>query len=115
MQAVRAVCDRGATVKKIFTVVDRLEGAAENPGKEDIELVATIRFATCLAERGSPSPVARFRGDPRDRKPRHREVVTSSGNQCNFQVIQDLGQSPHIDQWRHAMCDQLWNSTVINR
>jgi len=42
MQAVRAVCDRGATVKKIFTVVDRLEGAAENPGKEDIELVATI-------------------------------------------------------------------------
>jgi len=52
MQAVRAVCDRGATVKKIFTVVDRLEGAAENPVKEDIELVATIRFATCLAGEG---------------------------------------------------------------
>jgi orotate phosphoribosyltransferase len=37
MQAVRA---RGAAVKKIITLVDRLEGATENLGKEGIELVA---------------------------------------------------------------------------
>jgi orotate phosphoribosyltransferase len=40
MQAVREVRARGATVKKIITLVDRLEGAAENLGKEGIELVA---------------------------------------------------------------------------
>lgn len=39
MQAVRAVRDRGATVTKIITVVDRLEGAAENLAKAGIELV----------------------------------------------------------------------------
>jgi orotate phosphoribosyltransferase len=39
MQAVRAVRARGATVKKIISVVDRLEGAAENLAKEGIELV----------------------------------------------------------------------------
>lgn len=45
MEAVRAVRSRGATVKKIITIVDRLEGAAENLQKEAIELVAiyTIR------------------------------------------------------------------------
>ena len=37
MQAVRA---RGATVKNIITLVDRLEGATENLRKEGIELVA---------------------------------------------------------------------------
>ena len=39
MQAVRAVRERGATVTKIITVVDRLEGATENLLKEGIELV----------------------------------------------------------------------------
>jgi len=40
MQAVRAVRARGASVKKIITLVDRLEGASENLGKEGIALVA---------------------------------------------------------------------------
>ena len=40
MQAVRAVRERGARVAKIITLVDRLEGAGENLGKEGIELVA---------------------------------------------------------------------------
>ena len=40
MQAVRAVRERGARVAKIITLVDRLEGASENLGKEGIELVA---------------------------------------------------------------------------
>jgi orotate phosphoribosyltransferase len=39
LQAVRAVRARGATVKKIITVVDRKEGATENLKKEGIELV----------------------------------------------------------------------------
>jgi orotate phosphoribosyltransferase len=40
MQAVHAVRARGTTVKKIISVVDRLEGATENLRKEGIELVA---------------------------------------------------------------------------
>jgi orotate phosphoribosyltransferase len=40
MKAVRAVRGRGARVAKIITLVDRLEGARENLGKEGIELVA---------------------------------------------------------------------------
>ena len=40
MKAVHAVRARGATVKKIITLVDRLEGAEENLGKEGIALVA---------------------------------------------------------------------------
>jgi orotate phosphoribosyltransferase len=40
MKAVRAVRARGARVAKIITLVDRLEGASENLGKEGIELVA---------------------------------------------------------------------------
>jgi orotate phosphoribosyltransferase len=40
MQAVRAVRAKGATVKRIITIVDRLEGAAENLRKEGIELEA---------------------------------------------------------------------------
>ena len=40
MEAVRAVRARGATVKKVITIVDRLEGAAENLKKEGIDLVA---------------------------------------------------------------------------
>jgi orotate phosphoribosyltransferase len=38
MQAVHAVRARGATVTKIITIVDRLEGAAENFQKEGIAL-----------------------------------------------------------------------------
>jgi orotate phosphoribosyltransferase len=40
MKAVRAVRARGARVAKIITLVDRLEGASENLGKEGIELIA---------------------------------------------------------------------------
>jgi orotate phosphoribosyltransferase len=40
MQAVRAVRERGATIKKIITIVDRLEGATENLRKEGLELVS---------------------------------------------------------------------------
>jgi orotate phosphoribosyltransferase len=40
MKAVRAVRARGARIAKIITLVDRLEGASENLGKEGIELVA---------------------------------------------------------------------------
>ncbi|HEY6258853.1 MAG TPA: orotate phosphoribosyltransferase [Xanthobacteraceae bacterium] len=40
MKAVRAVRDQGGTVKKIVTIVDRGEGAAENLKKEGLELVA---------------------------------------------------------------------------
>jgi orotate phosphoribosyltransferase len=38
MQAVRAVRDRGATVATIITIVDRLEGAADNLKKEGLAL-----------------------------------------------------------------------------
>jgi orotate phosphoribosyltransferase len=40
MEAVRAARGRGATVKKIITIVDRLEGATENLAKEGIGLEA---------------------------------------------------------------------------
>jgi orotate phosphoribosyltransferase len=40
MQAVQAVRAQGATVKKVITIVDRLEGAADALKKEGIELVA---------------------------------------------------------------------------
>jgi orotate phosphoribosyltransferase len=40
MEAVKAVRAQGATVKKVVTIVDRLEGAADNLKKEGIELVA---------------------------------------------------------------------------
>ncbi len=39
MQAVRAVRERGATVDTIITIVDRLEGAADNLKKEGLRLV----------------------------------------------------------------------------
>jgi orotate phosphoribosyltransferase len=52
MQAVRPVRACGATVKKIITLVDWLEGAAQNLGKEGIEPVALfIRRAICSDER----------------------------------------------------------------
>src|SRR5262249_4113691 len=40
MQAVAAVRGRGARVKRIITLVDRLEGAQEKPGKEGPALIA---------------------------------------------------------------------------
>ena len=40
MQAVHAVRERGATVKKVITIVDRLQGATDNLAKEGIELVS---------------------------------------------------------------------------
>ena len=40
MEAVRAVRAQGGTVKKIITIVDRLEGAAGNLKKEGLELEA---------------------------------------------------------------------------
>jgi orotate phosphoribosyltransferase len=42
MEAVHAVRARGATVTKIITIVDRLEGAAENLQKEGIALEAVF-------------------------------------------------------------------------
>lgn len=38
MQAVQAVRAQGATIRRIITIVDRLEGAAENLRKEGLEL-----------------------------------------------------------------------------
>lgn len=45
MKAVNAAREQGCTVKKIVTIVDRLEGATENLKKEGLELVTvfTIR------------------------------------------------------------------------
>ena len=40
MQAVRAVRAQGAQIKRIITIVDRLEGARENLKREGIELTA---------------------------------------------------------------------------
>ena len=42
MQAVHAVRAQGATVKKIITIVDRLEGARENLKREGIDLEAVF-------------------------------------------------------------------------
>jgi orotate phosphoribosyltransferase len=40
MKAVQAVRDQGCRVKKILTIVDRLEGATENLKREGLELVS---------------------------------------------------------------------------
>jgi orotate phosphoribosyltransferase len=40
LEAVRAVREKGGTVKRIITIVDRLEGAKENLKKEGIDLEA---------------------------------------------------------------------------
>ena len=42
LQAVRAVRERGAIVKKVITVVDRLEGARHNLANEGVELVPIL-------------------------------------------------------------------------
>jgi orotate phosphoribosyltransferase len=39
IQAVRAVRERGAKIKRVITIVDRLEGATENLQREGLELV----------------------------------------------------------------------------
>lgn len=43
LKAVRAARERGCTVDKVVTVVDRQEGAAENLAREGIELVALFK------------------------------------------------------------------------
>jgi orotate phosphoribosyltransferase len=48
MQAVRAVRRQGATVKKIITIVDRLEGAVDNLKREHIELEAVFKAPELL-------------------------------------------------------------------
>jgi orotate phosphoribosyltransferase len=40
MQAVRAVREQGGTIKKVITIIDRVEGATENLRKEGLELVS---------------------------------------------------------------------------
>lgn len=49
MQAVRAVRQQGATVKKIITIVDRLEGAAKNLKEEGIDLEAVYTAPELLS------------------------------------------------------------------
>jgi orotate phosphoribosyltransferase len=49
MEAVKAVRAQGATVKKVVTIVDRLEGAAENLKKEGIELVPIFTISDLRA------------------------------------------------------------------
>jgi orotate phosphoribosyltransferase len=61
MQAVRAVREKGAHIKKIITIIDRQEGATENLQKEGLELISifrtqdfrqtqySTRFIACLA------------------------------------------------------------------
>jgi orotate phosphoribosyltransferase len=49
MQAVQAVRAQGATVKKIITIVDRLEGAEANLRREGIELVPIFTTRDLLA------------------------------------------------------------------
>jgi len=48
MQAVRAVRAQGATIKKIITIVDRQEGAAEALRKEGLTLVPVFTAAELL-------------------------------------------------------------------
>lgn len=49
MQAVRAVRQQGATVKKIITIVDRLEGAAKKLREEGIDLEAIYSATELLS------------------------------------------------------------------
>ncbi len=48
MQAVRAVRAQGGTIKRIITIVDRLEGATENLGKEGLALSAIFTTADLM-------------------------------------------------------------------
>lgn len=49
MQAVNAVRARGSTVKFIISIVDRLEGARENLGREGIDLLPIFTIGDVLA------------------------------------------------------------------
>jgi orotate phosphoribosyltransferase len=49
MQAVRAVRQQRATVKKIITIVDRLEGAVDNLKREGIKLEAVFKAPELLS------------------------------------------------------------------
>jgi orotate phosphoribosyltransferase len=49
MQAVRAVRSQGAAIKRIITIVDRLEGAIENLGKEGLVLAPIFTTADLMA------------------------------------------------------------------
>jgi orotate phosphoribosyltransferase len=49
MQAVEAVRARGGTVKKIITIVDRLEGAAEKLRQEGIDLIPIFKTPDILS------------------------------------------------------------------
>ena len=49
MQAVRAVRGQGATVKRIITIVDRLEGAEENLRREGIPLAPIFTTSDLLS------------------------------------------------------------------
>ena len=53
LQAVRAVRERGARVKKIITIVDRLEGATENLQKEGLELFPIFTTRDFYADQAS--------------------------------------------------------------
>ena len=50
MQAIRAVRERGATVGRVISIVDRLEGAAENFSKEGIALTAIFTTRDLLGK-----------------------------------------------------------------
>jgi orotate phosphoribosyltransferase len=49
LQAVEAVRQRGSNVKKVITIVDRLEGAKENLRKEEIDLVPIFDTSDLLS------------------------------------------------------------------
>jgi orotate phosphoribosyltransferase len=53
LQAVRAVRERGARVKKVITIVDRLEGATENLQKEGLELLPIFTTRDFHADQAS--------------------------------------------------------------
>jgi orotate phosphoribosyltransferase len=49
LEAVRAVRERGAIVEKVITVVDRIEGAAQNLANEKVKLVPVFTTRELLA------------------------------------------------------------------
>lgn len=67
MEAVRAVRDQRAVVKRTVTVVDRLQGCAENLRKEGIDLVPVFatrsfyntRSLFLMSKKAGTSPAAR--------------------------------------------------------
>jgi orotate phosphoribosyltransferase len=49
LEAVRAVREQGAIVEKVITVVDRIEGAAQNLANEKVKLVPVFTTRELLA------------------------------------------------------------------